>query len=210
MTASFQHSDIFLVSGGDCSIALEPPQSKLLQILHKSLDKSDLVLVVEHCCNCKQHNSSLRHNQQKYVQVANDLLRQLGQHVHSRFMNIRLGVMRFPIINPTRIGAFEVYVAYRTQHGDLDFRELHSKIQSKFWPSYNILEKRLNSFMRGVLIPLYGMPSEYPVAWDDTGLSSDQWDYAAEAISSHEIVWVFDCRELHVSITVSHYLNLQQ
>ena len=57
----------------------------------KSLTKLDVVVFIEHCFNCEHHDISLRHDQQKYYQLANYHLRNLALDIHENLLNTRLG-----------------------------------------------------------------------------------------------------------------------
>lgn len=79
----------------------------------------DLFLCIEHCFDCQSHVMSLRHDQQKYLQLSNAVLNTLVTSV----FNMR---QKFPFIKrvfafrvkPTaqnRIGALEVTAAFKTR-----------------------------------------------------------------------------------------------
>lgn len=109
--------------------------------------------------------------------------------------------------NGSRIGAFEVQIAYKDHHNKLKVALLHSKLKSKKWPSKSVIEKRLLTFLssNGVqalpkqLIPSYVFsPSQqsnyhpeetnfgddgiesYPIGlipWNLMKISSSTWKY---------------------------------
>lgn len=62
---------------------------------YQKLEKTDLVISVEHCWNCEHHNVSLRHNPHQYVSVSDNFLRSLAQVVHGSGIKARVGVSRF-------------------------------------------------------------------------------------------------------------------
>ena len=83
--------------------------------------RMDVIVIVEHCCDCEQHcTQSLRHDSKKYVQMANDVLYSIIEFISSSSVNspsgddhypVRLFCMRTKPLTPDRIGAFEVTVA---------------------------------------------------------------------------------------------------
>ena len=83
--------------------------------------RMDVIVIVEHCCDCEQHcTQSLRHDAKKYVQMANDVLYSIIEFISSSSVNsssgddhypVRLFCMRTRPLTADRIGAFEVTVA---------------------------------------------------------------------------------------------------
>ena len=71
---------------------------------HLQMDTSDLVIIVEHCCGCESHNISLRHDESKYVELADNMLAVAAKTLHGLGLNLRVGVLRHPTKNPKRIG----------------------------------------------------------------------------------------------------------
>eukprot|EP01041_Mallomonas_annulata_P008072 gene8072-16565_t len=123
----------------------------------------DLIVSIEHCCNCEEH-TSLRHNEDKYTMEAENVLIDMATWMHSAegFQPlVRLGLVRLkrkippssslsrvkiPVRvtddnpNPYRYGAFEV------QRG-LISETLHSKLNTSNWPSKTVLKRRLAGFL---------------------------------------------------------------
>jgi len=142
---------------------------------YQKLQKTDLVISVEHCWNCEHHKVSLRHDPAQYVSMADSFLKNLAQVAHSSGIKARVGVCRFradvtPKSKPSdidsRIGSCEIQVAYRTVKGDTVTEMLHSKLVSQRWPSKSVAEKRLRSFLSKLDIPTYDSllpPSIAPV-----------------------------------------------
>ena len=92
----------------------------------------------------------------------------------------------------SRIGAFEVQVAFKNSRGEIYTELLHSKLLSRHWPNRSALERKLKAFVlkSGVGVhPLYdpnmtsdGFGSEglgsYPVGfveWEETPLADATW-----------------------------------
>lgn len=170
---------------------------------YKLLQNLDMIISVEHCINCEFHNTSLRHIPQEYVTHADTVLRLLAQGVHEYSSCVRLGVIRFPAhITPksrdtdanSRIGAFEVQIAYRNEKGLLTTEVLHSKLFSRRWPSKSVIDKRLKGFLSQSNVHVYQPTSDgesyhesgheglcpYPIGavqWSDILLSDPAWKY---------------------------------
>ena len=172
---------------------------------YKKMQNLDMVISVEHCFNCEYHTTSLRHDPEEYVISADTLLRHLAQVAHQFKPCVRLGVVRFRAnITPkskqsdvdSRIGAFEVQIAYRNHIGQLSLDVLHSKLYTRLWPSKTSVEKRLLSFFNRVGVQAYQLPltarsisyddvghdglDNYPVGmgpWTETLLSSPTWTF---------------------------------
>jgi hypothetical protein len=94
----------------------------------------------------------------------------------------------------SRIGAFEVQVAFKNSKGDVSTELLHSKLLTRHWPNKAAMEKKLQDFVTkcGVAThPLYdanatsdGYGSEglgqYPIGnveWEYTPLSDPTWAF---------------------------------
>ena len=94
----------------------------------------------------------------------------------------------------SRIGAFEVQVAFKDSEGVIFTELLHSKLLSRHWPNKSAMEKKLKLFVlsSGIAVhPLYdpnqcsdGYKSEglgtYPVGfveWEDTPLADTTWTF---------------------------------
>ena len=195
----------------------------LISQIEELLQISDLVFVIEHCCNCKAHNGlSLRHDPEKYQQNAIFFLRKLCMLVHSYSLNIRLGAICIPFSSAGRIGAFEIYLLYRNQNGSILRTILHSKLSTTQWPSVSLLERKLKEFLVDSSVPLYadrsGLyadveknegKSSYPVgfgSWDETPLADEEWNYQLDSNEltnnripnnpkKYLIQWVYDSRE---------------
>jgi hypothetical protein len=92
-----------------------------------SPDHLDVIVAVEHCCDCSSHNDqSLRHNEVKYVSTANALLYSMIRALAQSKLAIRLYALRSkPLITDSpgfrkqhqvvsqRLGALEVTIAVR-------------------------------------------------------------------------------------------------
>ena len=164
-----------------------------LQPIVDNLQISDMVVMIEHCCNCSQHSGmSLRHDPKKYEQWATFFLRNLSMLLHSFRLNVRLGVLRVPFTSVSRVGAFEIFLLYRNHEGEILHSILHSKLVTTRWPSILVLEKKLKDFLVQSAVPLYSDESgeymsfgqdglkSYPIGfgpWSETPLADESWNY---------------------------------
>ena len=88
--------------------------------------RMDVIVTVEHCCDCDDHMQSTRHDAKRYVERANDVLYSVIDLISSgamvdpaaaaagedeNFFPVRLFCMRMKRSSPDRLGAFEVTVA---------------------------------------------------------------------------------------------------
>jgi hypothetical protein len=98
---------------------LPSPNPSFLKQL--SPDHLDVVIAVEHCCDCHLHNDqSLRHNVTKYVQTSNAVLFSLIRAFAQSKLAVRLYALRCkPLQTPQRLGALEVTIAVRINLPDL-------------------------------------------------------------------------------------------
>lgn len=169
---------------------------------YSKLEYLDLVVSIEHCHNCASHNVTLRHKAGEYIKNANTFLRSLAQIMHDCNLGARVGVTRFDThIAPkgshtdadSRIGAFEIQIAYKNASGNISYELLHSKLATTRWPSRNVVEKRLRAFLSKAGVPTYykrpdnagtytetadGGLGSYPVGmgtFDETPLSDPKW-----------------------------------
>jgi hypothetical protein len=136
--------------------------------LYSQLQPGDLIVSVEHCHSCAMHNSTLRHVPAEYAKNANQYLSIAGQIAHDCNLKVRLGLSRFCADlradhNPSqhvekansRVGAFEVQVAYKDRDGFVRMDLLHSKLVTRRWPSKQVIEKRLRAFVAKHRIDTY-------------------------------------------------------
>jgi hypothetical protein len=180
------------------------PSARMLST-YQDLKDSDMLITVEHCCNCHFHNTTLRHDAAQYCAEADTMLKALAASVHASNPCIRLGVYRFNAdVTPksrdsdanSRIGAFEVQVAYRDMFGDLQREMLHSKLASRRWPSKSVTHKRLATFLSKVKVKTHKEPGDGDVYdtegscpagighWEELGIGGQAWCYVNYAGTS--------------------------
>ncbi|CAK71934.1 unnamed protein product (macronuclear) [Paramecium tetraurelia] len=108
-------------------------------------DKSDeMVVTIEYCTNCKEHQRSTRHNEEQYLSYA--LL--IKQSILLNYPDIKVYLKPLVFDNDKtitslflqrRIGAFEVQFQANGQQS-----QLFSKLQSKSWPNVNDILKAIH------------------------------------------------------------------
>ena len=73
----------------------------------------------------------------------------------------------------SRIGAFEVQIAYRNSKNELQLDLLHSKLVTRRWPSKTVLEKRIRAFVSQCSIPTFStFDGSYGDGYGSDGLGS--------------------------------------
>lgn len=143
-----------------------------------SLDVHELVIIVEHCFDCANHGNTLRHNPLKYKSFAHRTLQNLLESLYLLDLNARVGAMRSLISEDSRIGAFEISIAYRNHNGDLHFDQLHSKLKSLEWPNPTELSQKLKDVIRRLRVPrLYHSPDVQHVVSDWSACTPSQPDW---------------------------------
>ncbi len=147
---------------------IELPQARQFNAYTK-LEKHDLIISIEHCVNCEHHNISTRHKCEEYVRNADNFLKICSNIIFDSKICVRIGVTRFNAnVTPksktsdtdTRIGAFEIQIAYKNKNKEVTSEVLHSKLVSRRWPSKSVLEKRIKTFIGKMNIANYGTTEE--------------------------------------------------
>jgi hypothetical protein len=118
-----------------------PPQIlyiELESILPKSSQSLETVLVIEHCCDCLTHNSSLWHDERKYQSIADKLLMTISRYLLDEGFAVRLLAFKIRMERHRfRYGAFEVSIA--TFANDAwETCKLHSKLESRRYKNIKI------------------------------------------------------------------------
>jgi hypothetical protein len=191
---------------------LAPPEESVCEVvqhfsvpqylnLYRHMDHKDIVISVENCCNCEYHKMSTRHNADEYVTRANAILVGIAQYIHDLTPTARVGVVRADA-NVTakskhsdansRVGAFEVQIAFKDRSGNLQFDLLHSKLKCSRWPSKSVLEKRLQAFL--VKASVEFVTVERQSTWEELYISQPGWSYSRDYEDSSPISWIFDWR----------------
>jgi hypothetical protein len=173
---------------------------------YATMEESDLIISVEYCHDCKNHNMTLRHDPKEYFEKALKMAKQLANDIFNGDYCVRLGICVVPadlkahLCQPadntaSRIGAFEVQISYKSPlTHDTDIDLLYSKLQTRRWPSKSVIEKRLNSFLAKNNIPImksgtntdfesvgFGLGYSYPKGkcyWDVVSVASPAWSYS--------------------------------
>lgn len=123
----------------------------------------------------------------------------------------------------SRIGALEVQVAFKDSKGVVLSEILHSKLQSRHWPSKASIEKKLKAFLVQSRIPVHppqdpdpcapGLGTDgigsYPVGfvqWEETPVADTLWMFpATRSVGTVEL----NCKFEKVESPESKSLNIQ-
>jgi hypothetical protein len=123
---------------------------------YRRLHKRDLVITIEHCHSCCEHDSNTRHVASKYTTMADYTLKMIAEICHEMCLSVRVGVFRFKarivlapgeVDSDSRIGAFEVQAAYRDSYDEIHYEILHSKLATTYWPSRSALVRKMEAFV---------------------------------------------------------------
>lgn len=186
------------------------PAARLLSA-YGNLQDCDMLVTVEHCTNCQYHNTTLRHDEDHYCAEADTMLKNLAAAIHDFNPCIRLGVMRFAAnVTPksrdsdanSRIGAFEVQIAFRNLFGELSKEMLHSKLSSRRWPSKSVTQKRLSAFLSKVKVSQHREPGKD----DHYDLNDEDVGYTTVSCPTGIGHW----SELPMSSTAWSYVNMHE
>ena len=135
---------------------------------YQTLKEGDSLVVIEHCANCKNHLTSTKHIEEKYLAFA----RRIKQAINQKFPGLRVALKPIStsddekthriffkpgsktcgdnIIDAQktepRLGAFEVTLASR-EKGKLSTKLLFSKLNSNVWPSVAAVLKKVYDLM---------------------------------------------------------------
>lgn len=153
----------------------------------------DLYLCVEHCYDCACHGMSLRHDQQKYLQLSNCILFELVQTVLKMKRNFhfvkRVFAFRVKPTAPNRLGALEVTAAFKTRvrrrpTNKLDLiRSISSTPLKETW-----LSQRLHSKLSNLKSSLL-----HDTSSDFYNLHPPSCFSAGHGQSSAEKPWAYSC-----------------
>ena len=196
------HNDLFLVDPGRIpSATSEDCHTALKSFLRKEMGKSTLVFIVEYCSDCSKHNTSLRHDPQKYLRMAHEILRSLMKALNDMKLNFQMGAMAIPVESETRIGAMDVFLAFR--HDDIDslsFQNIYSKLKTKVWPVISAVEKNTVRYILGSVTPILGIPASAASGEVSTNGDSIELNEVPEIEpGKYKISWFIDRRNNQVT-----------
>lgn len=103
----FEAVECYQNKGNDC----EETTEFFKTLRFDFLEIFDCLIRIEYCCNCSNHNNSLRHlkhNEMKYKNTCFELCKYLLERIVKSRLNLRVGVQFVPISQNIRVGAFEV------------------------------------------------------------------------------------------------------
>ena len=106
------------------------------------LKQNDIMMTIEYCTNCKEHQISTRHDEQKYYELSQRVKNEIIKH----FPVIKVYLKPLQMdgndksINQMylqrRLGAFEIQICSKL-NGRLRLETVFSKIKNKKWPNMN-------------------------------------------------------------------------
>jgi hypothetical protein len=74
----------------------------------------DIIVQVEHCCDCPYHNDlTLRHDQRKYISVANQAIHAIVKSLAAKKFSVRVYALRSKFTSAARVGALEISISVR-------------------------------------------------------------------------------------------------
>jgi hypothetical protein len=128
---------------------------------YEKMEALDLIFSVEYCHSCECHNTTTRHKAEEYFQKTSSYCQLLAEMSHQLGVSARVGVTRIKadVSNnnagaaSSRVGAFEIQVAFKSTSDRVTPTILHSKILTGHWPSKSVLEKRLRAYIAKVRVP---------------------------------------------------------
>lgn len=149
---------------------------------YQKMEDRDLIITIEHCHNCQHHNVTTRHKEEEYVNHSSTFLRVLAQIAHECGVCARVGVGRIKAnVTPkcstsdqdSRIGAFEIQIAYKQPNGKVVPVLLHSKLTTRRWPSKSVLEKRFRAFVAKAKVSTSGGDSSDGRSGNNARMATD-------------------------------------
>jgi Ca2+-binding EF-hand superfamily protein len=198
--------------------------------MYRYLVSYDLLISIEHCHHCEQHSKVLRHQSIEYHQHALDIFRTLLYAIYSLTLPLRVGIVKFQADltshhngsldptavtglseTPSRIGAFEVQIAYKDQKNQLHVNLLHSKLSTQKWPSKNVIKKRLLSFITSCNIPTISrdrIPSYLFTSSSSPEFSLEDISYDHDGLDSYP-VGVLPWNKLNISSMTWEYPEIK-
>ncbi|KAL4468006.1 hypothetical protein ABPG72_015876 [Tetrahymena utriculariae] len=118
----------------------------------KNVKDRDVIVVIEYCNDCQNHQSTTKHDEEHYIRLANNYKILILKHfpVAKVFLKpVRVDQNASSIQNiyaRQRIGAFEIYVMSKTQ-GEPKKGCVHSKLKTGKWPSSAQVLNQLCQYM---------------------------------------------------------------
>lgn len=91
----------------------------------------DTVVIIEHCCDCMTHSSSLWHDARKYQNIADNLLLSISRYLIDEGYSVRFFALKIRMESTKfRYGAFEVSISTFTDC-QWETISLHSKLATR-------------------------------------------------------------------------------
>jgi hypothetical protein len=103
---------------------------------YEKMEALDLIFSIEYCHSCECHNTTTRHKAEEYFQKTSSYCQLLAEMSHQLGVSARVGVTRIKadVSNniagaaSSRVGAFEIQVAFKSTSDRVTPTILHSKI----------------------------------------------------------------------------------
>eukprot|EP00602_Paraphysomonas_sp_CaronLab_P010578 CAMPEP_0185036744 /NCGR_PEP_ID=MMETSP1103-20130426/30142_1 /TAXON_ID=36769 /ORGANISM="Paraphysomonas bandaiensis, Strain Caron Lab Isolate" /LENGTH=570 /DNA_ID=CAMNT_0027574403 /DNA_START=87 /DNA_END=1802 /DNA_ORIENTATION=- len=131
----------------------EPPRDEYhwAPFLPKAAAELDVIVSVEHCNGCHNHNWSLWHKEECYCKSANKSLRAVLSAIRRKFGGLR--VFAFTVTKAKRLGALEVVISVKTpaEGNQWESKTVHSKLETKSWPRRTSMVSSALNFIHSVL-----------------------------------------------------------
>lgn len=114
---------------------------------------NEIVVTIEYCTNCRHHQGSTRHDEEKYAYFANTLKREIITHYP--IVKVVLKPLIFEqndesseaIYLRTRIGALEVQLYSKSSKGEVKRHIVFSKLKTRSWPAINRVIEDITNFL---------------------------------------------------------------
>jgi len=152
------------------------------------MSANDMILCVEHCCNCIQHHLTTRHCERKYLEYSNLLLHSVSDFILAYGLNIRIGILRLPIQTTDRMGALEISLTYKPSTADIIRQIVYSKLESKVWPSLLSIQNAVLNRMLSMQIQLKDNYLDSSICVEDSSFPPAYLEAKHVSSSSHNIM----------------------
>jgi len=120
---------------------------------YENVINNEIVITIEYCTNCRQHQGSTRHDEEKYAQFANSLKRE----IITQYPVVKV-ILKPLIFDQTdessesiylrsRIGAFEVQIFSKNSEGVVKRQIIFSKLRTRNWPSISKVVEDVSNYL---------------------------------------------------------------
>jgi len=120
---------------------------------YENVINNEIVITIEYCTNCRQHQGSTRHDEEKYAYFANTLKRD----IITQYPVVKV-ILKPLIFDQTdessesiylrsRIGAFEVQLYSKNSEGEVKRQIVFSKLRTRNWPSVSKVVEDISNYL---------------------------------------------------------------